>query len=116
MEHAFSKSFEKTNWNEVLKLYQHLYTIHQAPLTLLNQAIINLQLNKTSEALNILNRISPEELGQRSYLYYGTKAEYYNKIKNPEMAIDFLNKALDNVTNISEKEYLEKKKASLDNK
>jgi len=111
-EHLQAGTFESTNWKKILKWYEQLYEIQPAPITLLNMAVIYLQIDDLKNAKQLLGQITPNELEQRSYLYYGTYAEYFHKSGQINKAMDHLNQALDLVRNESEKQFLLKKKES----
>ncbi|PCJ92672.1 MAG: sigma factor, ECF subfamily protein [Flavobacteriaceae bacterium] len=114
-EHVYAKTFKSTNWQKIHAFYKHLNTLQETPFSLLNLAIVLLQLNKNQEALEILNSVNPNDLEQRSYLYFGAKAEYYKNIKENTKALDCIDEALKRVNNTSEKVYLEEKKMELQN-
>ncbi len=105
-EHLKAKSFETTNWKEILKHYKQLYQLHKTPFTALNMAIVYLQLQRNKEALAILKEINPKHLEQRKYLYFATMGEYYQNCNAFLKAIDCIDEALTVVTNDAEKEYL----------
>ncbi len=112
-EHLKARTFESTDWNKILMWYERLYEIQPAPITLLNIAVVQLQLSNFKAAKDLLAQIVPSKLEQRAYLYHGTLAEYYNKTNDPKKAIDSIDKALELVKNDSEKQFLLKKKNSL---
>lgn len=109
-EHLKSKTFEETNWNKIIFWYDELNSIAPSPINLLNQSIAHLQLSNHQEAFDLLQKIKPEHLEQRAYLYYGTLAEYYRTIGDSVSAIKNIDLALSIVTNESEKKYLHKKR------
>ena len=109
-EHLQAKTFESTNWKKILMWYEQLYELQPAPITLLNMAVIHLQLNDLKNTIKLLQQITPNELEQRAYLFHGTMAEYFHKSEDPQKAIAQLNQALDLVRNESEKQFLLKKK------
>lgn len=110
LEHVISNSFSETNWQQILKLYQALYNIHSSQYVLLNQAIVLIQLKRSKEAIELLDKINPEKLEQRSYLYYGTKAECYLLEKEYGPALNSIHEALKKVTNMSERTFLKERK------
>lgn len=114
-EHVNAQTFKKTNWQKIYALYQHLNRLQETAFTQLNLAIVLLQLNKNQEALKIISTIDSNDLEQRSYLYYGAKAEYFKNTQETSKAIDCINEALKRVTNTSEKWYLEEKRLALKN-
>ena len=82
-------------------------------MTLLNMAIVQLQRNNSEAAFTLLEKINPNDLEQRAYLFYGSLGEYFIKKEDYNNAITNIDKAIDLVKNESEKEYLIKKKQSL---
>ncbi|NJB70686.1 RNA polymerase sigma-70 factor (ECF subfamily) [Saonia flava] len=115
-EHLDAKTFEETDWKKILVLYQNLNLLQETPFTSLNLAIVLLQLNENKKAIKILNSINPKDLEQRSYLYYGSKAEYHKNINEIPEAINCIEMALSMVNNAFEKKYFEEKKSMLKNK
>lgn len=112
-EHLQAPSFEQTNWNKILFWYQKLYKLQANPIILLNMAIIKLQLNDFEGTQQLLDTIDINKLEQRTYLYYGTYAEYYRQKGAFKQAIANIDRALELVHNEIEKQYLFKKKASI---
>ena len=112
-EHLKAKSFENTNWNKIGDYYLRLIDIQPSVSAYMNLSIVYLQLNKLDKAKKILDSISPENLGQRAYLYHGCWAEYYSKSGDHDKAVSYINKSIQSVTNQLEKIYLKKKKAEL---
>ncbi len=109
-EHLMAKKFENTNWKKILFWYEKLQAISPSPFNLLNMAVVNLQRNKPELAKAIMERVKPQELGQRNYLYYGCMAQYYKAIKDYKQALSCYDQALSTVQNDSERKYLEKKR------
>ncbi len=114
VEHLKAKTFEKTNWNKILRWYNKLYELQPAVFTYLNIAIVNLQLNKLEVVKEMLDTIVVSDLEQRAYLYYGCYADYFFKRKEIKKAISYLDKAIQNTSNNLEKEYLKKRKLQLE--
>ncbi len=113
MEHLDTSTFDKTNWNKILALLKILIKKTPSPLTKLNTAFVLIQLKNFEEAKHILDSINPNILEQRKYLFYGTKAEYFQNTGDLPRAIECLMEAISSVTNESEKNYLQKKKNDL---
>lgn len=109
-EHIKAANFEETNWQKILNWYANLQDLQPSTFTLLNCAIVNIQLNNFEAAKTILESLSITDLGQREYLYYGCYAEYYAKRKDIFLAISYLDEAILRTSNSLEKAYLEKKK------
>jgi predicted RNA polymerase sigma factor len=111
-EHVRAQSFEQTNWDKILYYYQALYAMQPMPTHILTMAVISMQNRDYQNARVYLNDIDHQDLGQRVYLYYGAEADYYHAANQLPEAHKNIDKALDCVTNILEKEYLQKKKVT----
>ncbi|RMG19266.1 MAG: sigma-70 family RNA polymerase sigma factor [Bacteroidetes bacterium] len=112
-EHLRAPSFEATDWHRVLELYQRLYNMQPDPLTLLNMAIVHLQLAQYPQVLDMLKLVEPTQLEQRAYLYYGLKAEYFSCTNQNQQAIKCIDQALGTVSNEAERAYLLRKRQQL---
>lgn len=112
-EHIKAASFEQTDWNKILHWYKCLYELNPSTSLLLTMAVVCLQSENYLKANYYFEQINPDDLAQRSYLFYGAKADYYSKINKIKEALKFINIALEKVNNNLEKEFLEKKKLVL---
>lgn len=108
-EHVKAKTFEETNWKNILRWYSKLHELQPTSFTLLNIAIVNLQLNELNTAKKVLEELGINDLGQRQYLYFGSYAEYYLKQGERDLAKSYFEKAISKTSNSLEKEYLRKK-------
>ncbi len=109
-EHIKAPNFEQTNWNKILQWYQHLYKLQPTTSHLLNMAVVCLQSKNYIKANYYFEKITPLDLGQRSYLYFGAKAELFYQTGKIKEAIKYIDISLKNVSNSLEKEYLLKKR------
>ncbi|MCA6075527.1 RNA polymerase sigma factor [Fulvivirga sedimenti] len=109
-EHLKAPTYEETDWSRLLMWYERLDAVYSSPLNHLNMAIIHIQLEQFTEAMNILQKIEPEELEQRRYLYHGLLAEYYFRQGIYEKARSQIDIAIEKVNNNSEKNFLTKKR------
>lgn len=105
-EHANAKSFEDTKWAKVLDSYLKIHENQPTDYSLMNLAIVYIQLKNASNALLCINQIDAKKLAKRIYLYYGVFAEYYLSIGDSNQACDKFRLAIEHVTNESEKTYL----------
>ena len=112
-EHLKAPRFENTNWDKILYLYQCLNTLQPMPTHLLTMAVVCLQKQDFKMAENYFEQLKPEDFGQRSYLFYGAKSDYFSATNEAYKAIKYIDLALNSVINSLEKEYLIKKKAVL---
>ncbi|MCB0737663.1 MAG: sigma-70 family RNA polymerase sigma factor [Bacteroidetes bacterium] len=110
-EHASAKTWQQTNWPNILHWYEQLNVVQPSPLIALNRAVIYVELKEFETAKVILESVSVSELEQREYLYHGLWAEYHHKKGDKQKALLAIDKALALVTNQAERVYLEGKKA-----
>lgn len=112
-EHLKAKTFEDTNWKKILHWYQCLQMLQPMPSHLLTMAVICIQTHDYKLARGYLDQLQPSDFEQRTYLYYGTLADYYEATSKTEQAIKFIDLALNSVTNDLEKSYLLNKKSHI---
>ncbi|MDC8003717.1 sigma-70 family RNA polymerase sigma factor [Aureisphaera galaxeae] len=112
-EHIKARSFEETNWEAIFKWYEALYAIQPSPSVALNMVMTQIQRGNFEDAKERLQQIEPADLEQRSYLYYGTYAEYYQLQGERKKAVSCMELALLAVQNDAERKYLERKKEAL---
>ena len=112
-EHIKAPNFQQTNWDKILKWYKELYAITPSPSMLLNMAVVCLQNDNCVKANYYFSQIKPDDQAQRTYLFFGAKADYFHKTNNIKEALKNIDIALDLVSNKFEKEFLEKKKQDL---
>ena len=109
-EHVQASSYEETNWDRILNLYEQMNAIENSPYTLLNIAIVHLERKSYQKTHLLLNRINPNELEQRAYLYFATYAEYSYMINDNAAALHYVEKAINLTENQLEKSFLTKQK------
>ncbi len=114
-EHLNAPSFEATNWEKILGYHKMLHEKNPSDYSIMNIAVVLLQLHQLEESFSLLQQIHPNKLEKRSYLYYGIIAEYYILKGNKKEAIKNLDIALEKVSNLFEKKYLEQKKDVINN-
>ncbi|WP_299521638.1 sigma-70 family RNA polymerase sigma factor [Winogradskyella sp.] len=112
-EHLRAKSFEDTDWNKILQWYEALNNLQPMPIHLLTMAVICIQIKDYDKSNNYFQQIDPDQLEQRSYLYYAAKSDLYAEQDNLKLALDHLLNALNRVNNTSEKDYLQRKYTEL---
>lgn len=112
-EHVRAKTFDATNWANILTWYSKLYELQPSSFALLNMAIVHLQMNALNEAKEILDDLESDALGQRKYLYWGSLAEYFVKRGDNILAKSYFEQAIEATSNGLERRYLQKKMSQL---
>lgn len=115
-EHLKAPSFEQTDWDKILYWYQCLNALQPMPTHLLTMAVVCIQKQDYNMAKNYLKYLNSDDFGQRAYLFYGTKADYYARTNQLNKAIKYFDLAIDTVSNSLEKEYLQKKRSIVQNR
>lgn len=107
--HCIAKSYEQTNWKEILSLYDKLLLIENSPIIKLNRcvALSKVKGNKTA-IIALLNLESNSDI-KNHYLFQSTLAEFYKLENNIDIAINHLNKAISLSTNNRDKDFFRKK-------
>lgn len=113
-EHLKAKTYEDTNWDQILIWYEQLQKISPSVFTQLNIAAIHIQRESFQQAEDYLKSIDPQKLEQRSYLYFATHADLLKNQGDFEGARKELDHAIDLCSNEVEKQYLLKKRSKLE--
>lgn len=109
--HAVAPSFEETNWKELLKLYDTLYSIKPSATTALNRAIAAGYALSPAEGIEALLAIADNPGG----LYYHTAlGDFYAQAGLPKDALIQFEAALNEAGSQQERELLESKKSQLE--
>ncbi|UTA69743.1 RNA polymerase sigma factor [Emticicia sp. 21SJ11W-3] len=108
--HASAQSFEKTNWDVILRLYNMLADLKPSPFIQLNRAIVKGYVNGPAAALKDLNEL---ESLRMNYTYQTAKGDLYAELADSVNAIHCYEKALQLVKSDPEKRLIEKKLAKI---
>jgi RNA polymerase sigma-70 factor (ECF subfamily) len=73
--HCIATSFEKTNWTEIMNLYNLLIRIDHSPVVHLNRIVALSKVHGPANALKELNIVSNTGSLDSYYLYYAVKGE-----------------------------------------
>lgn len=104
--HASSESFEKTNWEVILRLYNLLADIKPTPFVYLNRAIVKGYLYGAEVALHDLIKL--DSLNQ-NYVFQTAKGDLYAELKENFLARQCYEKALSLHISEPERRLIEKK-------
>ncbi len=111
--HAGAATFEATDWDEIVGLYDALYRIWPTPVVALNRiAAVSMQLGPDEALRQIAVLDGDERLASYAYLP-STKADLLRRLDRLEEAADAYRSALDLTTNNRERSYLLRRLASV---
>ncbi len=92
--HCTATTYESTDWESILSLYDMLIEIDKSPIVQLNRVIVLSKVSDPKTALKQLNNIKNNSVFQSYLPYYTTRAELHFENNEVSLAIDLLNQAL----------------------
>jgi RNA polymerase sigma-70 factor (ECF subfamily) len=104
--HAAATKFEDTDWPRIVKLYEALMNIEPTPVIELNRAVAVAMRDGPAAALPILDRLAEDPALARSHRVWAVRADMHGRLNHVCLAADDYRRALDLVTNESERAYL----------
>jgi len=93
-EHCLSESFEKTDWQVIHDQYVLLDRLKPNPIIKLNLAIIQSKLQGIEASISQLEKLSQNPELKEYHLLPATLGIFYMKLKNYDIALEFLKKSL----------------------
>ena len=112
-EHCTAESFEKTNWPQILKLYEWLCNISPSPIAELNKVVAIMEAHGAEKALHATEQISDKEKIKSFYLYPALLGEIHARLNHPAEARQYFETAINLTQSENEKKVLQNKIASL---
>ena len=108
-EYIRVSSYERTNWQAILSLYDLLYKMKPSPVVALNRAVVLGEWKGYAEALSYLeSQVSPKEL-ESYYLYHAVMGEFLERNDRCAEALVHYEKARTLTRSAAEKNLLERK-------
>lgn len=114
--HCNATTFAGTDWKQMLTLYDLQVSNNRLPIAELNRVVPLTRVHGAEVGLKELERLSKYPKLLVHHLYYAIKAEILTALERNEEGILALERALDLVTNDSEKRFLQKKLDRLTNR
>ena len=110
-EHCRARLSEETDWKRILRLYDLLLLVHPSPVVELNRAVAVAMVYGPERALALLDGLDSEL--KDYHLLHATRADLLRRAGNRVEAEKHYEKALDLVTNDSERRFLERRLAEM---
>ncbi len=107
--HCIAESFEKTNWEEILSLYDSLLLLENSPIIRLNRCVALAKAKGNKAAIEELLELESNSDLATYYLFYSTLAELYKLENETEKAVEYLKKAIPLTKNKRDSDFLKKK-------
>lgn len=108
-EHCTATTFDATNWQRILALYDWLLSIHPSHITEINRAVVVLKLEGAAAALNALKKIDPNSKVENYYLYQSLLGEIYAEQNDKTKAKSHFELAIGLTESAQEKRLLREK-------
>jgi RNA polymerase sigma-70 factor (ECF subfamily) len=107
--HCRATRAENTDWPQILQLYDALESLHPSPIVALNRAVAVAMVNGPPAGLALIDEIAATGDLDGYHLLHSARADLLRRMgSNTESATAYL-KALDLVTNDSERRFLERR-------
>ncbi len=107
--HATAPSYDDTDWDEIVGLYDRLLLIEPSPVVALNRALARAELDGPTPALADVEPLAERLDGY--HLYHATRAELLRRLGRTAEARDADRRALQLTENPAERELLERRLA-----
>jgi RNA polymerase sigma factor (sigma-70 family) len=109
-EHSLSDTFENTNWERLLQLYDLLLKVKPSPMIELNRAVVLAQVGQPGAAIGIIHSIPKiNQLLDSHYIYSAVLGDLYKQVNDREKATEYLLEAFRLTTSDAEKKLITKK-------
>lgn len=107
--HADARTASATDWSQIVALYDHLYALTPTPVVALNRAVAVAERDGPAAGLDALVGVT---LGGW-HLFHATRADLLARLGRREEAVAAYDRAIDRVTNDTERRFLEGRRAAL---
>jgi RNA polymerase sigma-70 factor (ECF subfamily) len=105
--HSEARTWEETDWQQIVLLYDALLRLADTPVVRLSRAVALSRLKGPAEALGEVNDLAISLGGY--YLFHATRAELLDELGEAALAREALLKALELCENPAERSLLENK-------
>ena len=112
--HAQAQSYEKTDWQQIILLYDKLYQYQPSPVVLINKAVAVSYAETPAQALKILLSIENHKELSNYQPLYAAKADILKRLDRNNEAKNCFQRAIDLSNNAAEIKYLTDQLAKVD--
>jgi RNA polymerase sigma-70 factor (ECF subfamily) len=109
-EHCKATRSEDTNWRKIVELYDALEFIQPSPIVSLNRAVAIAMRDGPREGLTLIDSLSASGELDEYHLLHAARADLLRRLDITTEAAKSYTRALELVTNESERRYLERRK------
>jgi RNA polymerase sigma-70 factor (ECF subfamily) len=107
--HCQSSRAEDTDWRQIVGLYDRLALLQPSPVVALNRAVALAMANGPQAGLEIIEQLAAAEDLEEYHLLHAARADLFRRMGSRVEAAKSYGRALELVTNQSERRYLERR-------
>ena len=107
--HSDAPTAERTDWRQILALYDQLYALAPTPVVALNRAIALAEVDGPAAALELVTELRLTDY----HLYHATRADLLRRLHRADEAAAAYDQAIPLAGNAAERALLESRRASL---
>ena len=107
--HCRAETFEDTDWDNILSLYDLQLQVTPSPIVELNRVVALEKVHGSLLGVKEIERLEATEFFDEYYLFYAIKSEMLRKLGNLDEAKHALEKAISLTKNEKERQHLSKK-------
>ena len=107
--HCRAKRAEDTNWSQIVQLYNLLERVQPSPIVSLNRAVAVAMLGGPQAGLELIDAVAETGALDGYHLLHAARADLLRRIGSGEEAAESYARALELVTNDSERRFLERR-------
>lgn len=107
--HATAASYEESDWEQILRLYNRLMELEPGPVVALNRAVAVSMVHGPAAALQELTPLTKDSSLRNYHLLPATCADLYRRMKQYDRAVEHYRKALKLCQNEPERRYLQRR-------
>jgi RNA polymerase sigma-70 factor (ECF subfamily) len=108
-EHCRALNAEQTNWSMIVKLYDLLEQMQPSPVVSLNRAVAVAMVEGPQVALDLIDELAATGELDNYHLLYAARADLWRRLDSVKEAEENYRRALELVTNESERRYLDRR-------
>ena len=112
MLHSTAPSFARTDWKEILKLYDVLINMHNSPIYELDRAIVLAHLEGPAAGIRAIESLAGEHSLRHYHLVDATLGELYRRAGDMARARKHLERAREATQSVCERELLDRRLAA----
>jgi RNA polymerase sigma-70 factor (ECF subfamily) len=108
-EHCNAARAEDTDWSRIVRLYDLLMLLQSSPIVALNRAVAVAMSSGPEPALRLIDSLAATRELDDYHLLHAARADLFRRLGSSTEAIASYNRALELVTNESERRFLERR-------